>query len=427
MMAPAPASRSYWASGDTFVIDVRAHFLTTDQPYDAGRPGPRADADGAVRRLAGRVHRVLRRAVHAPPRHRRGRPARRLPVRDGRASGAHRRASTSDLALAARVPPGASGWAPGGRGAVHRPQLDAPAARGAHRARAAGRGQLTRAGSGHGGDDVVAREDADQPAILVDDGNPVHLAGVHALSGLDHPVGCANGHGSAAHDVLDQPAGAIQVALVAEPGAGGRHRAAAVSGLRVQDVAERDDADDPLIPRRPALPRSPARSSFRAASPSGSSGPMASTVAVMALATVPRVTQSSRVVSIIASCLASESLRVGAGGAIRRSAFGLRDVRPRGAVSHRRSMEAEVRTMRVKDLMTTPVVCVSVETPLEAGGVDPGRSRDQRRAGRRGGRAPGGDRVRGGPGAPRGDRRAHRRSAAGRAVRAAGFRLAPAR
>ena len=31
-----PAVSAYWASGDTFVIDVRAHFLTTDQPYDAG-------------------------------------------------------------------------------------------------------------------------------------------------------------------------------------------------------------------------------------------------------------------------------------------------------------------------------------------------------------------------------------------------------
>ncbi len=34
------ASRSgisvYWTSGDSFVVDVRAHFLTTDQPYDAG-------------------------------------------------------------------------------------------------------------------------------------------------------------------------------------------------------------------------------------------------------------------------------------------------------------------------------------------------------------------------------------------------------
>lgn len=31
-----PAISAYWASGDTFVIDVRAHFLTADQPYDAG-------------------------------------------------------------------------------------------------------------------------------------------------------------------------------------------------------------------------------------------------------------------------------------------------------------------------------------------------------------------------------------------------------
>jgi uncharacterized OsmC-like protein len=26
----------YWASGDNFVVDVRAHFLNVDQPYDAG-------------------------------------------------------------------------------------------------------------------------------------------------------------------------------------------------------------------------------------------------------------------------------------------------------------------------------------------------------------------------------------------------------
>jgi putative redox protein len=25
-----------WTSGDSFVVDVRAHFLTTDQPFDAG-------------------------------------------------------------------------------------------------------------------------------------------------------------------------------------------------------------------------------------------------------------------------------------------------------------------------------------------------------------------------------------------------------
>ena len=36
MASHAPGISVYWTSGDNFVVDVRAHFLTTDQPYDAG-------------------------------------------------------------------------------------------------------------------------------------------------------------------------------------------------------------------------------------------------------------------------------------------------------------------------------------------------------------------------------------------------------
>jgi putative redox protein len=36
MATPGSGISVYWTSGDSFVVDVRAHFLTTDQPYDAG-------------------------------------------------------------------------------------------------------------------------------------------------------------------------------------------------------------------------------------------------------------------------------------------------------------------------------------------------------------------------------------------------------
>jgi uncharacterized OsmC-like protein len=36
MATPVPGISVYWTAGDTFVVDVRAHFLTTDQPYDSG-------------------------------------------------------------------------------------------------------------------------------------------------------------------------------------------------------------------------------------------------------------------------------------------------------------------------------------------------------------------------------------------------------
>jgi uncharacterized OsmC-like protein len=36
MAAPGSGISVYWTSGDSFVVDVRAHFLTTDQPYNAG-------------------------------------------------------------------------------------------------------------------------------------------------------------------------------------------------------------------------------------------------------------------------------------------------------------------------------------------------------------------------------------------------------
>jgi putative redox protein len=36
MVSHGPGISAYWTSGDSFVVDVRAHFLTTDQPYDSG-------------------------------------------------------------------------------------------------------------------------------------------------------------------------------------------------------------------------------------------------------------------------------------------------------------------------------------------------------------------------------------------------------
>jgi uncharacterized OsmC-like protein len=135
MAAPGSGISVYWTSGDSFVVDVRAHFLTTDQPYNAGGQdlGP-TPVELFVVSLGACIGFFAERYMR---RHEIDADGLRVQCRFQMAEHPAR-VSCIDIHLA--LP---AGFPPGRRRPVHRPQLDAPAPPGAGRA-GAGRSRRLR-------------------------------------------------------------------------------------------------------------------------------------------------------------------------------------------------------------------------------------------------------------------------------------------